>query len=214
MRIGSSLGAGLVLAFNLPGCSTSSTSSTGSTNDFMPKAWVRISPSGDVTAIVGKSEMGQGVAGLPTILGDELDAPFDRVKAELAIAAPQYADPAIGLGPVMVTGGSTSLTDMWMPLRNAGATARTMLVAAAAKQWGVDPSSCRTHAGSVYHDASNRSAPYASLVEAAKAIPVPQHVVLKSPEQFTLIGKPVKRTDIPAKVNGTRDTASTYACRA
>src|SRR4029077_6630123 len=139
----------------------------------------------DITVIVSKSEMGQGVAmGLPTILADELDAPFDRVKIEFAPAAPQYVDPG-NLGK-MVTGGSVSIKDGWMPLRNAGAAARAMLVAAAAKQWGVDPSSCRTRAGSVYHDASNRSASYGSLTEAAKAIPIPQRVVLKSPEQFTL----------------------------
>ena len=202
IRISSSLGAGLVLAFHLPGCSPSSKSSTSTPTDFVPNAWVRISPSDDITVILSKSEMGQGVAmGLPTILADELDAPFDRVKIEFAPAAPQYVDPG-NLG-FMVTGGSVSIKDGWMPLRNAGATARAMIVAAAAKQWGVDPSSCRTKAGSVYHDSSNRNASYGSLVEAAKAIPVPQHVVLKSPEQFTLIGKRGQRLDIPAKVNGT-----------
>ena len=201
IRVSSSLGAGLVLAFHLPGCSSSSKSPTG-TSDFVPNAWVRISPSDDITVILSKSEMGQGVAmGLPTILADELDAAFDRVKIEFAPAAPQYGDPG-NLG-AMVTGGSLSIKDGWMPLRNAGAAARAMIVAAAAKQWGVDPSSCRTKAGSVYHDPSNRNASYGSLVEAAKAIPVPQHVVLKSPEQFTLIGKQGQRLDIPAKVNGT-----------
>ena len=204
IRLSSSLGAGLVLAFNLPGCSTSPKSSTGSANDFVPNAWVRISPNDDITVIVSKSEMGQGVAmGLPTILADELDARFDRVKIEFAPATPQYVD--TGNLNVMVTGGSLSIKDGWMPLRNAGAAARTMLIAAAAKQWGVNPSACRALAGSVYHDASNRSATYGSLAEAAKTIPVPRHVALKSPEQFTLIGKRGQRLDIPAKVNGTAE---------
>ncbi len=199
IRLTGALGAGLGLAVYLPSCSSSKSSGVPG-NQFAPNAWVRIAPDDTVTVIINKSEMGQGVAtGLPTILVDELDAPMDRVKFEFALADPRYVDPVFGEA---LTGGSTSVPDSWMPLREAGATARAMLITAAAKQWSVDPSSCTAKSGVVYHQASNRSASYGSLALAAATLSVPQHVALKSPEQFTLIGKPAERLDVPAKVNG------------
>ncbi|MGZ3506445.1 MAG: molybdopterin cofactor-binding domain-containing protein [Vulcanimicrobiaceae bacterium] len=195
MKLTGALGAGLGLAFYLPACASSSTIS--SPGEFSPNAWVRIAPDDTVTVLLNKSEMGQGVAtGLPTILADELDASIDRVKIEFAPADAQHYGR-------MVTGGSTSVAQSWMPLRQAGATARVMLVTAAAKQWAVDPSSCSAHDGVVYHEASHRSATYGSLAKAAAAIPIPQDVPLKSPDRFTLIGKLRRRIDVPQKVNGT-----------
>src|ERR1700693_2997554 len=165
IRLTSSLGAGLALAINLPGCGPSSNQS--SAKAFEPNAWVRIAPDDTVTVMLGKSEMGQGVAmGLPTILADELDASLAQVRIEFAPPAPQYADLKMGLGPIMVTGGSTSIADFWMVLRTAGATARAMLVAAAAKQWGVDPATLRTSNGVVHHDTSGKSASYGSFADA------------------------------------------------
>ena len=199
IRVTGELGAGLCLAIYLPGCASSKTSGVGG-NQFAPNAWVRIAPNDTVTVIVSKSEMGQGVAtGLPTILADELDASMDRVRVEFAPAQPHYFDPLFG---EQQTGGSTSVPNSWMPLRQAGATARAMLIVAAAKQWSVDPSACTAKNGTIYHEASNRTASYGSLALAAAELPVPQHVALKSPDQFTLIGKPAERVDIPAKVNG------------
>jgi isoquinoline 1-oxidoreductase subunit beta len=202
IRGSSSLGAGLALGFTIPTVARAAEESNPA-RAFAPNAWVRIAPDDTVTVVVNKSEMGQGVAtGLPTILADELDASRKQIRFEFAPAATEYVDAALGLGNVMVTGGSTSIADMWMPLRNAGATARAMLVAAAAKEWGVQSSACRTAEGVVYHDASSRHATYGSLAAAAAAVPVPQNVPLKSPHQFTLIGKPAPRLDIPNKVNG------------
>jgi isoquinoline 1-oxidoreductase beta subunit len=199
IRLTGTLGAGLSLALYLPGCS-SSKSPGAPGKQFAPNAWVRVAPDDTVTVIINKSEMGQGVAtGLPTILADELDASMNQVKVEFAPADPRYIDPVLGEA---LTGGSTSVPDSWMPLRQAGATARAMLITAAAKQWSVDPSSCSAKNGVVHHMASNRSASYGSLALAAATVPVPQHVALKSPEQFTLIGKPAERLDVPAKVNG------------
>jgi isoquinoline 1-oxidoreductase subunit beta len=198
IRLTGALGAGLGLAFSVPGCAPGSQNGG---KEFAPNAWVRIAPDDTVTVVVSKSEMGQGVAtGLPTILADELDASMDHVRTEFAPADPRYIDTQFG---DMVTGGSTSIPHSWLPLRHAGATARAMLVAAAAKQWGVDPATCTTRAGVVHHQLSNRSASYGSLAATAATFPVPTDVPLKTPDKFTLIGKQSERLDLTSKVNGT-----------
>jgi isoquinoline 1-oxidoreductase beta subunit len=198
IRLTGALGAGLGLAFSFPACTPSGQLHA---KEFAPNAWVRIAPDDTVTIVLNKSEMGQGVAtGLPTILADELDASMDQVRTEFAPADPRYVDPVFH---DMITGGSTSVADSWQPLRRAGATARAMLIGAAAKQWGVDPGTCTTRAGTVRHEPSNRSASYGSLAAAAATLPVPGDVPLKSPDQFTLIGKPGTRLDLGMKVNGT-----------
>lgn len=195
IRLTSALGAGLTLGVQLPACGAADAQA------FEPNAWVRIDPDGDVTVYLGKSEMGQGIAtGLPTILADELDAPFERVRVEFAVADAKYNDP---FSRQMSTGGSTSVEHSWMQMRTAGATARAMLVSAAAKRWSVDPGSCTTRAGMVYHASSGRSATYGSLASAAATLPVPANVPLKTPDRFTLIGKQQTRLDLPAKVDGT-----------
>src|SRR5262249_50878962 len=135
-----------------------------------------------------------------TILAEELDVPMDLIDVEFAPAAPEYADPKSGL---QITGGSMSVASSWMPLRTAGATARVMLVEAAAEQWNVDPSSLTTKSGTVVHEASNRSTTYGSLATAASKRAVPSNVKLKEVNQFTLIGKHNRRIDTPHKINGT-----------
>ncbi len=196
IRLTGVLGAGLGLAIYLPGCAHKS----NSTAAFAPNAWVRVAPDNTVTITINKSEMGQGIAtGLTTIVADELDADMRLVRTEVALADARYVDPAYG---TMVTGGSTSVSHMWVPLRTAAATARAMLVAAAAKQWSVEPSTCTTRSSTVYHAPSNRSATYGSLATAAAALPVPANVALKAPDTFTLIGHSHQRLDIPYKVNG------------
>jgi isoquinoline 1-oxidoreductase beta subunit len=198
IRSTGALGAGLGFSMYLPACAPSNPRTS---NAFVPNAWVRIAPDDTVTVVLSKSEMGQGVStGLPMIVAEEMDASIDLVRFENAPADPRYIDPAYG---DMITGGSASVHDGWMPLREAGATARAMLVAAAAKQWSVDPSSCSTKNSVVYHAASNRKASYGSLAKSAAALPIPQNVPLKSPDRFTLIGKARQRADIPHKVNGT-----------
>jgi isoquinoline 1-oxidoreductase beta subunit len=194
VRLSSALGAGLALSFALPAGAQESRA------DFVPNVWVRIAPDETVTVLLSKSEMGQGVImGMPTILADELDANIERVRTEFAPPDPRYIDADLG---DQVTGGSTAAHSSWMPLRRAGATARAMLVSAAAKQWGVDASECTTHAGTVHHAATGRSATYGGLAVAASALPVPADVPLKTPDRFELIGAPRPRTDIPLKVNG------------
>jgi isoquinoline 1-oxidoreductase beta subunit len=168
---------------------------------FAPNAWVHVRTDGTVAVLINKSEMGQGVyTGLPMLVAEELDLPFDRVRVQIAPADDQYADPVF---KDMTTGGSTSTQDMYPIMRGAGAAARAMLISAAAKQWGVDPASCTTKAGQVLHAASNRSAAYADLAVAASTEKPPQNVKLKDASQFTLIGTSPKRLDLDAKVRAT-----------
>jgi isoquinoline 1-oxidoreductase beta subunit len=206
VRLGSMFAGSLVLGVGASGCANQSHgapagSASPETAGFKPNAWLIVHPDEKVTIFVNKSEMGQGVAtGMPTIVADELDIPMENVLIEFAPAAAVYADPGFHL---QMTGGSTSTASMWMPLRTAGASARAMLVAAAAKQWNVDPSTLTTKSGTVIDAKNNRTATYGSLVGAAASIPVPAKTKLKTPDQFTLIGKVNKRIDTPLKVNGT-----------
>ena len=111
-----------------------------------------------------------------------------------------YANPLLG---VQATGNSNAIRGAWQPLREAGAVARTMLVAAAAKRWDVEPASCRAQSGEVLHPPTGRRSTYGELAADAAGMPVPENVALKQPQDFKLIGTPAKRLDTPAKVNGT-----------
>ena len=198
VRLGSMFAGSLVLGVSANGCSNQSQgapagSAAPETAGFKPNAWLIVHPDEKVTIFVNKSEMGQGVAtGMPTIVADELDIPMENVLIEFAPAAAVYADPGFHL---QITGGSTSTASMWMPLRTAGASARAMLVSAAAKQWGVDPSTLVLRAARWSMPENNRTATYGSLVGAAASIPAPAKPTLKTPDQFTLIGKVNKRVD-------------------
>jgi isoquinoline 1-oxidoreductase subunit beta len=163
-------------------------------------AFIHVSPDNIVTIMVSKSEMGQGVAtSLPMLAAEELECDWRKIRFEFAPAARVYFDPAFGM---QGTGGSTSIHSSWEPLRKAGASAREMLIAAAAQKWGVDASECRAENGEVVHMGSKRRATYGSLAEAAAAVPPPTDVKLKDPAEFKVIGKPMKRLDAPEKVNG------------
>jgi isoquinoline 1-oxidoreductase beta subunit len=200
------LGAGICIAIALPlglkpaDAVAAAMDTSGAAAPFAPNAWLRVAPDETVTVMVSKSEMGQGIAtGFCTIVADELDAPIANVRYEFAPAAPAYIDAFFG---DQTTGGSTSTPDSWLPLRQAGATARAMLISAAAKQWDVDASTCVAANGIVSHAPSGKTASYGSLATAAAAIPVPKDVPVKTPDKFTLIGKHVARVDTPLKVNG------------
>ena len=168
---------------------------------FAPNAFIRIDKAGTVTLVMPQVEMGQGIyTGVAMILAEELDADPARIVLEHAPPNEKlYANPAFGM---QATGGSTSLRAFWMPLRTAGATARAMLVQAAAQQWHVDPASCTTSRGEVSHSASNRKLSFGALSDAAGKITPPKNVPLKDPAKFVLIGTPLKRFDTPNKVNG------------
>jgi isoquinoline 1-oxidoreductase subunit beta len=178
---------------------------------FAPNAFIRLAEDGRITLIMPQVEMGQGVyTGIAMILADEMDADFIQVALEHAPPNDVlYANPIFG---IQATGGSTSIRAFWAPLRKAGATARVMLVTAAAQQWNVEPSTCRTSNSQVVHNQTRRTLPYGALAASAAQLTPPKDAVLKAVKDFTLIGKPLKRLDTPDKVNGKGDTASTR-CR-
>ena len=146
--------------------------------------------------------MGQGTfTSMPMLLAEELGADLAKVKLEQAPANNElYADPLLG---GQVTGGSTSVRGAWKPLREAGAMVRSVLVAAAAKNWDVDTNELQVVAGSVRHQASGRSAHFGELVDAASTMELPKNVKLKTPEQYVLIGTSMKRLDSAPKTDGT-----------
>jgi isoquinoline 1-oxidoreductase beta subunit len=134
------------------------------------------------------------------LIAEELEVALAQVTLEAAPPNDKlYANPLIGF---QVTGGSTSVPAYWEPLRRAGATARVMLIAAAASEWNVDPTSCRAEKGAVINPQTGQKLNYGALAEAAAKLPVPDNVTLKDPKDFTLIGTPAKRIDTPDKVNG------------
>ena len=167
---------------------------------FRPNAFIRITPQGAVTFIMRYAEMGQGIyTGISMLLAEELGVTLDQVTVEAAPADPAYVDSVAGEEE---TGGSSSTRDSWVPLREAGAAARMMLVAAAAQIWGVPEHACQTRNGQVFHPDSGRSLSYGALAEAAARQPVPVKVVLKSPSDFSVIGTNPRRLDTKAKTNG------------
>jgi isoquinoline 1-oxidoreductase beta subunit len=172
--------------------------------EFAPNAFIRIDAKGVVTLVLPQVEMGQGIyTAQAMLLAEELDVALDKVVLEHAPAdAALYGNPLLG---GQLTGGSTSIRAFWTPLRTAGATARTLLIQAAASEWKVDAATLTTKDGAVV-DASGKTLAYGDLVDLAATLPVPapEAVVLKQPDQFKLLGKATKRLDTPAKVNGTQ----------
>ena len=195
------IGGGLVIGFHLPAFAKKLRNiGIPAAENFAPNAFVRIGKDNMITVIVNHSEMGQGAyTSLPMIIADELDADWSKVKFEAAPVDPVYNHPGFGM---QGTGGSTSTWVEWDRFRNAGATGRYLLVAAAAQTWNVDASSLRTEKGYVVHDATKRKISYGELVDKAAAITAPKEVKLKDAKDFKLIGKPVKRLDTPEKIDG------------
>jgi isoquinoline 1-oxidoreductase beta subunit len=202
LQISAAAGGGLLVGFQIPALARGMSSEPAAAGDdrFVPNAWIRIDPDDRVTVMVGSSEMGQGVmTSIPMLAAEELDADWQRVTARFAPADKAYTNPIIGQ---QLTGGSTAVRAFWKPVREAGAAAREVLIAAAAKTWGVPAHSCRAKAGQVIHGPSGRKLRYGQLVHLAAKMPVPESVLLKEPDEFRLIGKPVDRLDVPAKVDG------------
>ena len=162
-------------------------------------AYVRVDSSGRVTVVMPKVEMGQGTyTSLPMLVAEELEVGVDSIDIQ-----PAPPDPAVyGFDGDQSTGGSTTIRLCYLPLRKAGAAARIMLIGAAAKRWGVPPSSCRAQAASVIHEASGRRLGYGALAAAAAAIAVPADPPLKAAHDFRLIGHSMPRRDTPDKTNG------------
>ncbi len=188
----------LLLGFCLPNA-LRARDDEGAAAPAFPNAFIRIDKDNVVTVIVGRSEMGQGVlTSLPQIVAEELDADWSKVRWEQSPAHPDYNRPGTS---IMITGGSTSVRSSWETLRKAGATARAMLVAAAADTWKVDAATLRTE-NSMVIGPGKRKLSYGELAEKAAGMPLPKEVPLQNPKDFKIVGKSVKRLDTPLKVDG------------
>ena len=163
-------------------------------------AWLKIGTDDSVTIIVSQAEMGQGIrTTLPAVLAEELGADWSRVRLEDSPTDPAYRNPRINW---QFTGNSESTPSFFELMRQMGASAREMLISAAAQKWKVDPSACRTEAGKVVHKNSRRSARFGDLVEAAAKITPPTKPPLTSEKDWSLLGKSLPRVENPAKVDG------------
>ena len=194
------LGGGLMLGFGMP--VRGEVRDTLTTDaPFAPNAFLRIDRAGKVTFVMPMIEMGQGTyTSLPMLIAEELEVDVDKVAIEHSPADDKlYVNPLIG---TQMTGASTAIRAMYIPLRRAGATARVMLVTAAAHRWNVDAATCHAENGAVIHAPTGRKLEYASLAEAAAKLPVPEKVALKEPRDFKLVGKPHRRLDTAGKVDG------------
>jgi isoquinoline 1-oxidoreductase beta subunit len=195
LKTGAAGGAALLIGFHLPMLHAQQAQERPLLNPI--NTWLKIDKSGEVTLSVAKSEMGQGVYGsLAMILADELELDWKKVRIEHSPTDPKRYDTG--------TGGSGSVSDSWLPLRQAGASAREMFITAAAQNWSVDRDTCRAANGAVLHGHPVRQLTYGELVEAAATLPIPdpKKVPLKNPSDFKLIGTSVPRPEIPSKVNG------------
>jgi len=203
LKVGAAVGGGLVINLAVPLALRPAWAAAAAPPPFAPNAFIRIDRQGVVTLVMPMVEMGQGTyTALPMLLAEELEVGLDQVRLEHA--PPNDALYANSLLHIQTTGLSASIRAFWTPLRQAGAVGRTLLVAAAAKRWSVDPGTCRAQHGVVLHAGSGRRLCYGELVQAAAALPVPapDSVALKDPKDFTLIGTSAKRLDTPDKVNG------------
>ncbi len=195
IKLGSLASGGLVIGFSLPGQSLF-TQTPFDCEYFQPSAYLRIDKKGKVTIFVAKQESGQGVdTALPMILAEELDVDLRDVNVEIA----PYGTLKEGEHD---TGGSQSVMQMYDVLRKAGATAKAMIISAAAKHWGVKPEICAADNGTVVNTANMARLNYGDLVCDAAALPVPAEVGLKSPKDFKLIGKTEKRTGLKNILTG------------
>ncbi|WP_441238506.1 molybdopterin cofactor-binding domain-containing protein [Bradyrhizobium sp. 930_D9_N1_4] len=197
------LATGFLLGFHLPLRAATNEPPQRDVTDgkFAPNAFIRIDETGRTILMMPQVEMGQGTyTSISAVLAEELDADWSKVEVQHAPPNDKlYGNPTFGL---QVTGNSNSIRAWWLPLRKAGATARAMLVQAAASQWAVEPSSCTASKGEVSHAASGRKLAYGALALAAQGQTPPKDVAVKDPKDFVLIGQPLKRLDTPEKTNG------------
>jgi isoquinoline 1-oxidoreductase beta subunit len=200
---GAAAAVSLTIGFEWAGLGRRALAATPPAADFAPNAFLRITPDGAVTVIAKHVEMGQGAyTGIATIVAEELDADWSSVRVESAPAdAKRYAN--LAFGTIQGTGGSSAMANSWQQLREAGGKARAMLVSAAAARWQVPAGELSTAGGVVTHAKSGRTAAYGTLVADAAKLPVPDHVTLKQPADFKLIGHRIPRVDASAKSNGT-----------
>ncbi|HEY4688918.1 MAG TPA: xanthine dehydrogenase family protein molybdopterin-binding subunit [Anaerolineae bacterium] len=213
LKVSATAGGGLLIGVYLAGCQAAPTVEPTTTAQpqptstpeptptpvpivsFAPGVYLHIDSTGLVTITVHRSEMGQGVrTALPMIIADELEADWSKVRVEQADGDARYGD--------QTTGGSASVQGRYSIFRRAGATAREMLIAAAAQQWGVDPATCRAQNGEVIHPPTDQRLSFGECVPLAVSLPVPGNPPLKDPKDFRLIGTRIGNVDNPQFVTG------------
>jgi isoquinoline 1-oxidoreductase beta subunit len=212
------------------GCSKSGddVSNRGNPNKWLWEAWIRIDPDGKITFGVPRAEVGQGVqTGIPMLIAEELEVDLETSDVEVVhpvLELKAYTNYALGFEsarplarskftrwigkkifsavPLIMTGGSSSIVDGWKRLRIVGASARLMLIEAAANRWGVRVSECYAENGHIIHRPTRKKLHYGEIAAEAAKINPPKNPLLKPDSQFKVIGKPVPRIEIPAKVDG------------
>ena len=194
IRISAFAGGGLVLGFRLLSSCSPKQATAAAAYDL--NAFVKIDTDGMITLLNPNPEIGQGVkTALPMLVAEELDVDWKTVRVEQAgLDTEKYTR--------QVAGGSGSIRESWESFRKAGATARHMLIGAAAAEWGVTPGSCTTEKGQVLHKESGKKLEYGELVEKAAAMEVPQDVSIKPISSFTIIGQRIPNVDNHAIVTG------------
>jgi isoquinoline 1-oxidoreductase beta subunit len=198
LKVSGTVAGGLALGFYLP---TGPRVARAAADSASPNAWVRIGSDNSVTILVARSEMGQDVyTSMPILVAEELEVDLNKIRVEFAPPQEVYINALLG---GQLTGGSTSVRDAWEKLRKAGASARMMLVAAAADQWGVDAGQCKAANGAVSGPGGKRAS-YGQLAAKAAQMEVPKDVPLKPAGQFKYVGNAkIRRLDTEAKVKGT-----------
>jgi isoquinoline 1-oxidoreductase subunit beta len=202
LTVGAALGGGLMIGVGFAAAGPEGAAEGAMAAPFAPNAFVRIAPDGAVTVIVSYVEMGQGTyTSIPMLVAEELEIDLKTVRVEHAPPNDKlYMNPLLGL---QATGNSNAIRGAFEPLRRAGATARVLLVQAAAQRWQADPAACRAERGEVVHTPSGRRLKYGALVADAAKLRAPEKVPLKPVSAFKLIGTAARRLDTPGKVNGT-----------
>lgn len=187
LKTSMTIGGGLAMSVHLPGL----LAATHTDLTFRPSVWLEIQTDNSVLITIAKSDMGQGVrTSLAMLVAEELDADWDLVQVKTA----ENNDKKYGR---QGTGGSASIRSNWIPLRTAGASARQLLLEAASEHWSVPASELSTADSHVYHEKSSRRVSYGDLAASASRLEIPENPVLKSPDQFTLLGKEKQSIDLP-----------------
>jgi isoquinoline 1-oxidoreductase beta subunit len=199
LRVSAAATGGLLIGFHLPDGGRLA-HSQGVAEGAWINAWLRIGSDERITILVSNSEMGQGVfTALPMLVAEELEVEWEQVHAEMAPADPAFVNAIFGM---QATGGSTSVRSTFEPLRRVGASARELLVRAAAERWGVEPAHCRAVKGRVEHPDSGQSVSYGELAADAAQLEPDREPTLKDPKDWEILGKSQPRLDLPQKVDG------------
>ena len=200
MKVTTGASGSLVLALSIPGCASVKTGYEPETGEWKPDVWLELTRDDEIIFTLARVEMGQGTyTGLTTLIAEELDVNPARIAVKFAPVAPEYRNPLFGL---QLTGGSTSVASSWKPLRVAGASARQVLLMAAARIWQVPVAECSTQDGRVVHPNGIDSLSYGQLVELADKEVIRGDVPLKPRSEWKYIGREGGRLDAEAKVTG------------